>query len=84
MQSIDRIVHKERMSYLSKLYALYTTKATDELFLGQAYLTTKDLEAIEQSFLGELKTEYLITLTDGDEVNIQTIDSIEEISVEED
>jgi len=69
---------------LSKLYAVYTLAETDERFLGQAYLTEKDIQAIEQSFAGQLQSEYLITLTDGDVVNINIIDSIEEIKAGED
>lgn len=44
----------------------------------------KDLQVIEQSFEGQLQSEYHITLTDGDVVNINIIDSIEEIKVDED
>lgn len=65
---------------MSKLYAVYTLTGNEERFLGQAYLTDKDLEAIEENFTGLLKSEYSITLTDGDQVNVNTIDSIEEIS----
>ncbi|WP_242837433.1 hypothetical protein [Desulfitobacterium metallireducens] len=72
------------MSRLSKLYAVYTLAETIERFLGQAYLTEKDLQAIEQSFEDQLQSEYLITLTDGDVVNINIIDSIEEINADED
>lgn len=68
------------MIHLSKLYAVYTLTGNEERFLGQAYLTDKDLEAIEENFTGLLKSEYSITLTDGDQVNVNTIDSIEEIS----
>ncbi|HHY26006.1 MAG TPA: hypothetical protein GX523_04495 [Desulfitobacterium dehalogenans] len=63
-----------------KLYAIYTLTGNEERFLGQAYLTEKDLEAVEESFTGQLKAEYHITLTDGDRVNVNTIDSIEEIA----
>lgn len=73
----------ERVSHLSKLYAVYTITETDERFLGQAYLTEKDLQVIEQSFEGQLQSEYLITLTDGDVVNINIINSIEEIKADE-
>ena len=52
--------------------------------MGQAYLTEIDLQVIEQSFEGQLQSEYLITLTDGDVVNINIIDSIEEIEADED
>ncbi|AHF07013.1 hypothetical protein DESME_07990 [Desulfitobacterium metallireducens DSM 15288] len=69
---------------MSKLYAVYTLAETIERFLGQAYLTEKDLQAIEQSFEDQLQSEYLITLTDGDVVNINIIDSIEEINADED
>ena len=72
------------MSYLSKLYAVYTVDETDERFLGQAYLSENDLEAIEQSFTGELQSDYHISLMDGDLVNVNIIDSIEEITLEED
>jgi len=72
------------VSSLSKLYAIYTIAETDERFLGQVYLTEKDIQAIEQSFAGRLQSEYLITLTDGDVVNINIIDSIEEIEAGED
>ena len=73
------------MSRLSKLYAVYTIAKKVERFLGQAYLTEKDLQVIEQSFEGHLlQSEYLITLTDGDVVNINIIDSIEEIKADED
>ncbi|MDR3586987.1 MAG: hypothetical protein P4L59_17000 [Desulfosporosinus sp.] len=72
------------MSRLSKLYAVYTIAGKVERFLGQAYLTEKDLQVIEQSFKGQLQSEYLITLTDGDVVNINIIDSIEEIKADED
>lgn len=68
---------------MSKLYAIYTVDETGERFLGQAYLTEKDLQFIEQSFEGELQSEYLITLTDGDIVNVNLIDSIEEIKADE-
>lgn len=71
------------MSRLSKLYAVYTVDETGERFLGQAYLTEKDLQVIEQSFAGQLQSEYLITLTDEDVVNINLIDSIEEIKADE-
>ncbi|WP_425807613.1 hypothetical protein ACHOLT_09685 [Desulfitobacterium sp. Sab5] len=71
------------MSRLSKLYAIYTVDETGERFLGQAYLTEKDLQFIEQSFEGELQSEYLITLTDGDIVNVNLIDSIEEIKADD-
>lgn len=64
---------------MSKLYAVYSIAETEERFLGQAYLTEKDLQAIEDSFIGQLQSEYLITLTDGDVVNISMIESIEEI-----
>ncbi len=74
----------ERVICLSKLYAIYSIAETDERFLGQSYLTEKDLQAIEQSFAGQLQSEYHITLMDGDVVNINIIDSIEEIKVEED
>jgi len=75
----------ERVSRLSKLYAVYTIAKKVERFLGQAYLTEKDLQVIEQSFEGHLlQSEYLITLTDGDVVNINIIDSIEEIKADED
>ena len=50
--------------------------------MGQAYLTEKDLQVIGQSFEGQLQSEYLITLTDGDVVNINIIDSIEEIKAD--
>ena len=66
-----------------KLYAVYTIDETNERFLGQAYLTEKDLQVIDQSFTGQLQSEYLITLTDGDVVNINIIDSIEEINANE-
>lgn len=69
---------------MSKLYAVYTIVKNDEQFLGQAYLTEKDLQVIEQSFAGQLQSEYLITLTDGDIVNTNSIDSIEEIKADED
>lgn len=72
------------MNLLSKLYAVYTIVKNDEQFLGQAYLTEKDLQVIEQSFAGQLQSEYLITLTDGDIVNTNSIDSIEEIKADED
>ncbi|ODA42708.1 hypothetical protein [Desulfosporosinus sp. BG] len=72
------------MSRLSKLYAVYTIAKKVEQFLGQAYLTEKDLQVIEQSFEGQLLSEYLITLTDGDVVNINIIDSIEELKADED
>lgn len=68
---------------MSKLYAVYSIIENDEQFLGQAYLTEKDLEAIEQSFEGSLQSDYLITLTDGDSVNVNRIDSIEEINPDE-
>ena len=68
---------------MSKLYAVYTIAEEVERFLGQAYLTEKDLQVIEQSFEGQLQTEYLITLTDGDVVNINIIDSIEEIKADD-
>ena len=71
------------MSCLSKLYAVYTIDQTDERFLGQAYLTQEDLQVIDQSFAGQFQSEYLITLTDGDVVNINIIDSIEEIEADE-
>lgn len=74
----------ERVSRLSKLYAVYTIAKKVERFLGQAYLTEKDLQVIEQSLEGQLQSEYLITLTDGDIVNINIIDSIEEIKADED
>lgn len=67
---------------MSKLYAVYTIAETDARFLGQAYLTEKDLQVIEQSFTGQFQSEYLITLTDGDVVNINIIDSIEEIKAD--
>ena len=73
-----------RVNLLSKLYAVYTIVKNDEQFLGQAYLTEKDLQVIEQSFAGQLQSEYLITLTDGDVVDINIIDSIEEIKADED
>jgi hypothetical protein len=73
----------ERMSRLSKLYAIYTVVKTDERFLGQAYLTEEDLQAIEQSFEDQHESEYLITLTDGEAVNVNIIESIEEINVNE-
>jgi len=66
------------------LYAVYTIAETVERFMGQAYLTEIDLQVIEQSFEGQLQSEYLITLTDGDVVNINIIDSIEEIEADED
>ncbi|KUO65179.1 MAG: hypothetical protein APF84_08580 [Gracilibacter sp. BRH_c7a] len=69
---------------MSKLYAIYTIAETDELFLGQAYLTEKDLQFIEQSFTDQLQSEYHITLRGGDVVNINIIDSIEEIKADED
>lgn len=68
---------------MSKLYAIYTLDETGERFLGQAYLKDKDLQSIEQSFDGELQSEYLITLSDGDIVNVNLIDSIEEIKADE-
>jgi len=68
---------------LSKLYAIYSIDETDERFLGQAYLTEKDLQVIEQSFAGQLQSEYQITLRDGDAVNINMVDSIEEIKADE-
>lgn len=68
---------------MSKLYAVYTSSDNEERFLGQAYLSEKDLEAIEQSFSDQLQGEYFITLTDGDAVNVNFIDSIEEINSEE-
>jgi hypothetical protein len=71
------------VSRLPKLYAVYTIVETDERFLGQAYLTEKDLQAIEESFTSQLKLEYHITLTDGDVVDVNIIDSIEEINAEE-
>lgn len=71
------------MSRLANLYAVYTLAETIERFLGQAYLTEKDLQVIEQSFAGQLQSEYLITLTDGDVVNINIIDSLEEIKADE-
>ena len=43
------------MIRLSKLYAIYTLTGNEERFLGQAYLTAKDLEAIEESFMPLLK-----------------------------
>ena len=66
------------------MYAVYTIAEKVERFLGQAYLTEKDLQFIEQIFEGQLQSEYLITLTDGDVVNINIIDSIEEIKADED
>lgn len=69
---------------MSKLYAIYTIAETDERFLGQAYLSDKDLQMIEQSFEVQLPSEYLITLTDGDVINIDIIESIEEIMADED
>ncbi|UWG95465.1 hypothetical protein LPY66_11065 [Dehalobacter sp. DCM] len=72
------------MSCLAKLYAVYTVAASDERFLGQARLTDKDVQAIEQSFIGELKSFDSITLTDGDSVNIDEIVAIEEITEDED
>lgn len=72
------------MSRLSKLYAIYSIAETDERFLGQAFLTEKDLQAIEQSFAGQLQSEYQITLRDGDVININMVDSIEEIKADED
>ncbi len=68
---------------MSKLYAIYSIDETDERFLGQAYLTEKDLQVIEQSFAGQLQSEYQITLRDGDAVNINMVDSIEEIKADE-
>lgn len=68
---------------MSKLYAVYTLTGTEERFLGQAYLTEKDLQALEQNFAGQLQSEYSIMLTDGDGVNINIIDSIEEINADE-
>lgn len=68
---------------MANLYAVYTLAETIERFLGQAYLTEKDLQVIEQSFAGQLQSEYLITLTDGDVVNINIIDSLEEIKADE-
>ena len=52
--------------------------------MGQAYLTEKDLQVLEQSFAGQLQSEYLITLTDGDTVNVNIIDSVEDINADED
>jgi hypothetical protein len=69
---------------LSKLYAVYTSSDNEERFLGQAYLSEEDLKSIEQSFADQLQGEYFITLTDGDKVNVNFIDSIEEITAEED
>ena len=69
---------------MSKLYAIYSMAETDERFLGQAYLTEKDLQVIEQSFAGQLQSEYHITLRDGDVININMVDSIEEIKADED
>lgn len=68
------------MIHLSKLFAIYTLTGNEERFLGQAYLTEKDLEAIEENFTGQPKLEYHIVLTDGDQVNVNRIDSIEEIT----
>lgn len=68
---------------MSKLYAVYTITKTDERFLGQAYLTEKDLQVLEQSFEGQLQSEYNITLTDGEVVKANIIDSIEEINSDE-
>ena len=68
---------------MSKLYAVYTVVDNEERFLGQAYLTKKDLDAIEQSFLDQLQSEYSITLTDGEVIDVSKIDSIEEIVAEE-
>ncbi|EHL07297.1 hypothetical protein SDC9_28051 [bioreactor metagenome] len=68
------------MIRLSKLYAIYTLTGNEERFLGQAYLTAKDLEAIEESFTGTPESEHYIALTDGDQVNVNAIDSIEEIT----
>lgn len=64
---------------MSKLFAVYTVAASEERYLGQAYLTEEDLQTIEQSFDGQLQSEHAITLTDGEIVDITRIDSIEEI-----
>ena len=68
---------------MSKLYAVYTLSGTEERFLGQAYLTSEDLQSIDQSFMDLLQEEYFITLTDGEVVNVSQIDSVEEIAPEE-
>lgn len=68
---------------MANLYAIYTIAETDERFLGQAYLTEKDLQVIEESFEGQLQSEYHITLTDGEVLNINIIDAIEEINADE-
>lgn len=68
---------------MSKLYAVYTSSENEERFLGQAYLSEEDLQSIEQSFADQLQAEYFIALTDGDKVNVNFIDSIEEINAEE-
>lgn len=73
----------ERVSHLTKLYAVYSIAENVQRFLGQSYLTENDLQIIEQSFKGQIQTDNFITLTDGDVVNINIIDSIEEIKDED-
>lgn len=68
---------------MSKLFAIYTVVDNEEKFIGQAYLSQQDLDAIEQSFTDQLNGEYAITLTDGDIIDVSKIDSLEEIEVEE-
>jgi hypothetical protein len=66
-----------------KLHALYTVVNNEEVFIGQAYLSQEDLDAIDQSFANQLEGEYGITLTDGDVIDVSKIDSVEEIDGEE-
>jgi len=68
---------------MSKLFAIYTVVDNEEKFIGQAYLSQQDLDAIEQSFTDQLNGEYAITLTDGDIIDVSKIDSLEEIEVGE-
>ncbi|MEL1134986.1 hypothetical protein AAC978_07355 [Desulfitobacterium sp. THU1] len=72
------------MNQLVTLFAIYTSDEAGEHFLGQAYLSEKDLQAIDQSFEEQLQEEYFITLKDGEQVAVGRIDSIEELPTEDD
>lgn len=62
-----------------KRYALTICARTDYEQVVYAHLSKDDLAAIEKSIFGELNGQYIITLDDGETIDIEVVDYVEEV-----
>lgn len=78
MRKLEKMLF-EKKTQTKKRYALTLCARTDYEQVVYAHLSKDDIYAIERSILGELNGQHVITLDDGETIDIEIVDYIEEV-----